>query len=420
MKKILASASLVALGAASLQAAPDAGLTPQEKSKPWTVGLTLRGFYDDNYLTAPTDAANDLESFGIDLRPFAGLNLNLDQTYIGLNYTYGMRYYEDRESDTTDQSHDVRLVVKHEFTEKLRLDVSDNFRYSTEPQITDGSVAYPLRTDQQYMYNLARIALGIDVTEKLGFDVYFNWTLWDYDDDGFPGSLDALLSRMEYLPGFNARYAVNQQTTLLGGYQYEMVNYTSDDSLSATGPYVSPEVRNRNSHFLYGGIKQTFTSKLEGTLKAGAQFSDYPDAEAGMEDNETTPYFDGVLTYRYNPGSNLDIGVRYQLNATDVAFQNSTTPTRDQESFSLYTAINHRLSPRLSTSLLALYQNSEFIGGSVDGENDQFYVLGASFNYAINAFLSAELGYNFDRLDSDIPNRSYTRNRCYLGLVAKY
>ena len=48
MKKIIASASLAALSAASLQAAYAPGLSPQEKSKAWAISGTLRGFYDDN------------------------------------------------------------------------------------------------------------------------------------------------------------------------------------------------------------------------------------------------------------------------------------------------------------------------------------------------------------------------------------
>ena len=48
MKKIIASASLAALSAASVQAAYAPGLSPQEKSKAWTISGTLRGFYDDN------------------------------------------------------------------------------------------------------------------------------------------------------------------------------------------------------------------------------------------------------------------------------------------------------------------------------------------------------------------------------------
>ena len=55
MKKIVASVSLVAIGASGLQAALLPGLTT-ESGKPWTLSATLRGFYDDNINTYPNDA----------------------------------------------------------------------------------------------------------------------------------------------------------------------------------------------------------------------------------------------------------------------------------------------------------------------------------------------------------------------------
>ena len=51
MKKIIASVGLVAAGAASVQAQYAPGLTSQEMTKPWSLSASLRGFYDDNYLT---------------------------------------------------------------------------------------------------------------------------------------------------------------------------------------------------------------------------------------------------------------------------------------------------------------------------------------------------------------------------------
>ena len=54
MKKFIASAGLVTVGAASLHAAYAPGLTPMETSKPWSLAASLRGFYDDNYQNAPS------------------------------------------------------------------------------------------------------------------------------------------------------------------------------------------------------------------------------------------------------------------------------------------------------------------------------------------------------------------------------
>ena len=57
---------------------------------------TLRGFYDDNYNTAATGPSKR-GSFGFEVSPSVGLNVPLQQTELGLRYTYGLYYYQDRE-----------------------------------------------------------------------------------------------------------------------------------------------------------------------------------------------------------------------------------------------------------------------------------------------------------------------------------
>src|SRR5947207_14450837 len=118
MKKIIASASIAALGAASVQAAYAPGLSPQEKSTAWTITGTMRGFYDDN----PTESigANTHASWGLQLSPSLAVNLELDQTLIGFNYTYDMRYYEARPNHEADHSHRVSFKIDHAITEKYK------------------------------------------------------------------------------------------------------------------------------------------------------------------------------------------------------------------------------------------------------------------------------------------------------------
>jgi len=52
---------------------------------------------------------------------------------------------------------------------------------------------------------------------------------------------------------------------------------------------------------------------------------------------------------------------------------------------------------------------------------------GVNMTYEINKFVALEGGYNFDRLDSELSsvhnsgwNRSYTRNRVYIGIRGTY
>src|SRR5437879_7202235 len=86
MKKIIASASLAAVGAASLHGAYAPGLSPQEKSKAWTISATVRGFYDDN----PTASigADKQESWGLEISPSLAVNLALDRKSTRLNSSH--------------------------------------------------------------------------------------------------------------------------------------------------------------------------------------------------------------------------------------------------------------------------------------------------------------------------------------------
>ncbi|SRR6266508_1659351 len=423
MKKIITSASLAALGVASVQAAYAPGLSPQERSKLWTISATLRGFYDDNYLTQTKTQKRD--SWGLELSPSLGVNIALDQTLIGFSYQYGMRYYEDRQKNSADHSHQIDFKLNHAFTERYKLSVTDNFVAAQEPQIIDpsGVTTTPLRTEGNNIRNTARIAFDAEVTPILELGVAYGNTVYDYDQRG-PGSRSALLDRVEHLPELNARWKVMPNTVGLLGYQYSIVNHGSNDSLDQNtqfgAPFVDPEVRDSTSHFVFVGVDRTFTSQLSGQARVGAQFTDYPDALPGSPDSSTGPYADANATWKYNPGSYLQLGVKHMRNQTDVAFTFSGTPTLDQESTSVYGVINHRLAPRLAGSFLGQYQHSTFKGGNADGEVDHLVMAGVNFSYQVNAFLSADAGYNYDRLDSDLAGRSYTRNRVYLGLRASY
>jgi hypothetical protein len=47
-------------------------------------------------------------------------------------------------------------------------------------------------------------------------------------------------------------------------------------------------------------------------------------------------------------------------------------------------------------------------------------MLGLNLEYRFTPNWATEFGYNYDRLDSDLPFRSFTRNRVYAGVRATY
>src|ERR1700730_11852969 len=96
MINVITSAGLIALGVAGVQTV-QAQIPVVGSEKPWSVSATLRGFYDDNYNTAPSGPLRR-DSFGFEVRPSVGVNLPLEDTTLTLGYTMSMKYYDDRRS----------------------------------------------------------------------------------------------------------------------------------------------------------------------------------------------------------------------------------------------------------------------------------------------------------------------------------
>ena len=69
MKRIAASLGLVALGTSALQAVDTGALSTMQGTKPWSVSVALRGFYDSNINTTPDD---EVGSAGFSINPFIG------------------------------------------------------------------------------------------------------------------------------------------------------------------------------------------------------------------------------------------------------------------------------------------------------------------------------------------------------------
>ena len=409
MKKLIASAGLVAVGTASLHAVDGYGLTRQESTKPWSIAASLRGFYDDNFAAAPKDQADD--SWGIEFSPAFALNFPMEQTYIRVGYIYSLKYYFDRAGDDADHSHDFGLKVDHRFSERYRVEVADSFVYTQEPEIANDVVRTDfIRTDADVFRNRGAINFTAELTELLSVLAGYQNLWYDYKQDAadvrdeFPttnplgiGSRSALLDRMEHLFRLDTRWQMQEHLVGLVGYQYGIVDYTSDDLITDV---LRGDDRDNTAHYFYVGANYTFSSQLAGEARAGVRYTDY---DLGGDD--WSPYVDLGLTYTYLPGSYVQFGFRQDHNATDVS-GTGTDITTDQESSTVYGSLNHRITSHLIGRLEAHYQRGVFNGGPSDGDVDNIFLAGANLEYRINNYWSAETGYNYDRLDSDESFRS--------------
>lgn len=427
MKKIIASTGMVALGVAGLHVP---GALGQDAAKSWSLHGSLRGFYDSNSTASAEDF--EIESFGIGVEAGVGYNLPLDQTFFGIDYTYGLKWYEGRETGETDQTHKVNLKLDHTFSERYKITLKDSFVATSEPTVLDQGGAITGRTQADAMRNRASVDLAAQFSPKLGATIGYGNTWYDYDQEAsdvvspalFP-SRSQLLDRMEHLVPVEGRYTLNPETVLLAGYQFGLTDYQDDApyvvNLPGAAGLVDPSWRNSRSHYFYGGVEHNFTPQLNGALRGGVQMLDYTDLPAGadVDDSTTNPYVDGNLSYLYNPGSYFLIGYRYSTTAADLTVLETLTHL-------VYLNWTHKITARLNANMTYQWQYSTFeqafspLGSVQDDDTDMFNIFGFNLSYSINQYLTGEVGYNFDDLDSDVPGRSYTRHIGYVGIRATY
>jgi hypothetical protein len=426
---------MAAVGAMGLQAQD---MTDTAPSKPWNVGANLRGFYDDNYNTAPANTPPNYpitkrSSWGADVNPSVGLNIVQDLTTIRLNYDFDMRYYADRVNNEEDYSHNFTGSLSHSFSERYKLDAFDSFVVGQEPALlspggTPSSGTY-MRLNGNNMRNYAGISLTSSFTDQLGSRIGYQNTFYDYDQTG-NASYAALLNRMEQLMNADLRWQYTAATTALIGYQFGYTDQTDKtDALDYAGT-VPTNVRDRYDHYGFLGVDHDFNAQFSTQVRAGFEYAEYPNAVAGMDNNRTVPYADAMLQYKFGERNSIQVGVKNDLEQTDVGVFNGSVATSDTQSLTLYGILTYRLTPRLIGTVRGDWQMATFDGGFYNNQQDNYYSADVDLTYEINRHLSAQVGYALDRLDSDItfyysaayPNiaRSFTRNRVYFGVNASY
>ncbi len=462
MRKFFASVGLIAAGTASLQAAyaPDWSST---SASMWSLSGTLRGFYDDNYNTV-SSGPSKRGSFAFEVSPSFSLNVPLQQTELGLRYTYGLYYYQDRKTlgeNPVDQTHQFDLWVDHAFSERWQARVQDSFVVGQEPELIDPNTSLTTRTEGNNISNTGSLTLNTVWTRLFSTVLGYQNTIYDYENSGgtatppvpsvypyffFPGSvgspglvvtsLAGLLNRIEQSVWLNLQWQVRPETMVLVGGNFGLVNYTGNEPVAYFSPFpYDPNTsilyhssdRNSRSYTGYLGFQHAFLPNLSVNAQGGFQYSEtYNDP---LSSPSLAPYAVMSATYTYAPGSYAQIGFTESQSATDEITPDAQGRiTQSQESSTVYASINHKLTPKLLGSVIGRWQHSVYNGGFYNNQASDYYSLGVNLSYSFNQHLSVDAGYNFDDVVSQIPGNivsqisgnGYTRNRIYLGVTAAY
>ena len=401
MNKRIITLGVAAIGVAGVQAA-DAG-------KVWEVTASLRGFYDDNYTTSPDELAE--ESWGIEVSP--GINFTLGEgtdMEFSAGYAFGMRYYEDRESDNEDYGHELGISLDKKFSDTSVLLLSNGLVVAQEPEILNGGT--PLRIEGDNLRNTFAARYRRVLSGSTGVDIGYGNSIFDYEEEYHSSLLDRSYNEVS----LDVFYGM-AETEYYAGYRYSSTDFEGD-VLQVPGLVFNPAARSNHAHAGYVGARHQLDKNILANVRAGVQNVDYYDFDLMpglIPEDESSPYVDARMEWEYAEGSKLVAGATLARGATDLQ-------AADQEITSVYAQLLHKISGRVHGTLTGRFQDAEISGGGegLDGKEESLLLLGASLTYAVADNIWAEVAYNYDELDSDVPYRSFERNYLSVGIGTTY
>src|SRR5450756_70270 len=464
MKKLFVSTGLAAIGLAGIQASYGDGLDIVSP-KAWSIAGTLRGFYDDNYNISHTSRG----SWGTEFSPTVSLNVPLRQTDMGIRYTYGLYYYNDRDNtpglNPFDQSHQVDVWLDHAINENWKLNFTDTFSAADQPDLMGtvgpGSTPTTFRSQSSYIANHANISLDTQWTKMFSTSLHYGNDFYSYQNSGtgvgysafsgtLPGpftvlgngahpdqmanlsgnggngaSLAGLLDRVEQNVGIDFQWTFSPETMVFFGYTFSMANYLGNEPIgvfnylnpAAAVPVINPNgqqsfvynsnSRDSTSHEAHIGIDHQITANLSVAATAGASYTDNSN-DPFQHYQVVSPTANLSATYTYLPDSYVQFGVTQAHNATDVVQPDAGGGlTQYQDTTAVYADLNHKLTEKLIATIIGRYQYSSFQGGANSSQTESLVDASVNLTYQISRHFSADAGYNFDDLFSGVQQRGF-------------
>lgn len=427
--------------------------------------------YEDSNIDGITPRDNSyLKQFNISPLLILETTSNTDNLTIRFNpsFTY------DLESSQNDIDHNFHIAAYRDFTSRLRLELSNGFIYSNDPELLDQEVSSDYNTGRRrYWTNTSNFnsiyTYGTDSSIEAGY----TYRILRNDDTG-PGGYedyDRHIADLSLQHQFSAAWNI----AVTGSYTRGLfdppdsevtetpdtindINFSSDVSEYRTSTTVNWLIPPRKTFFInHSFIGSDYDEDLRNnsylqnvTLGTIYQHTQQLSFELGAGPSyEKTETFDASWNYNAHFNVNYDVA----QNSTLVA---SVEKGYDQQNFSQNNNslgnnqgliefwewkldFSHRLTADLTATLFAAYRDERqentlygilnTIGSgtdlaTLDNEafreesiyNRKIYQAGGSLRYDFLRWYTASLRYTYRQQDSDQINDSYDEHRVYLTL----
>ncbi len=360
------------------------------EKRPVRFTFDLRLGYDDNI---DASAFNRRESGFVNFQGGLAYTAASPRASLTIGAGAGIVYYFDPGAGRDyDFNVNFNLAYTYKVTPRLTFVASTYDLYQSQPDFFVPGLSGQRSGD--YFYSTNRFGFSYQFTKRFSIVAVYNPIFVVYQDE----PTRTAQNRVEHYLSTEFRFLLQPTITLVGEYRFGYIDYFDANSDST-------------ANYVLVGLDATLSPRLRLGFRVGAEFRDY---RFGSQDSFLGPYAEATASYSYKRNSAISFSLRYGIEQTDVA------GSINRSSFRLGMSVNHQFTARIGGYAAIYYTRSDYetLRGTVGatpnfGENVVDLTVGV--RYAITRHWSAEVGYTYTTVDSDLAGRGYDRNRIFVG-----
>lgn len=354
-------------------------ITPAWANLKWNIGGDVLTSYDDNITYAHTDK---ISSFIFKPSVVGGFIAEgkTEQVSMAVRLTQNI-YASHSEFNNLEQS--VKLNAKKELSSYETVTLTETFRHSEDPYEFEDAFGR-----QNGRYGIYTNDLGGSYTRVMNE----RWTA--VVNAGIKNSIltrEDLRDSVVYRAGLQNIYVMNMKNSILVDYDISYRTYQHGDDMFINS--------------LSGGVRHFFTKQLYLDVKPGITFIRDIDG-----DNLVKPRYEVVLNDDIDETSSLKVSFLSDY-GTNSYSQNLF------ESWRLSALFHKQFNTRLGGNVVAFYGRGHY---KTTGITDRLGGVSLSATYALTRKTDIFLSYLFQKTDSNVSIRSYTKNLMQGGLKVSF
>lgn len=346
------------------------------------------------------------------------------------------------------------LSVRHEFSPRLSLTVSDSFSRNDNPFTGD---PFGIRRERR-VYSRNSFVASVDwLIDVIATQYYYRMSVFIPEGDSVSGNVSGNETTFGHVVGASATLPIGVLNSLRGGYELQLTNASDRGSTLSNLVYLSfsrqvgqfASAGINTSYRYQTGTGQTGTSGQAGAPRPGGSiwnasvFTTYglPGGLAlsgslgysrifgyGREDRNliTTQT---QASYRFPGGAAATVGVQSDFRQTSLAGEDFGLVSTQ----SYYGSFSYPVAPSIRASIRAAYSTNSLTGVGNERSNQPLDYLTAGVNVGWQAlsWLNVNLGYTYNRYTGGfvetvdgsleaVPGPPVTENRAYVNLTASF